>query len=946
MTSNIRHYLTISLLIALIAWGGFTFIRFMGVDVHQAALISPELQQTISNQCGMTNWFCRGFFGTFMMLWHFLQRLGPFVPYILISAIVYGGVLLMQYLNEGRWRFRVNLRPWALILIVVGFTWLLFTTQAMSSIGDTPLLRLTEPNSQTYPNAAEQSLIALRDNFTSLQSRGCLNPVPGQQFQYDLAMSCVQQSFITRVLPQVAIVLSLLLITLTLGRALLSGALGLRFSSFMLEAFLSAMTGSGLLIVVLWLFALIGVYTPTTGWVLLPAILVAGYRYAWYWLTQLHERVLEIDDTWYSPRALLFWVLLTVLALNFLSVIRPFPIGWDDLGRYLNQPRLLVSYGQLIPDLAAFQWEYITSLPYLLFGYDATISTTGAMVVNWAAGLLAVAAVYVVSRLFLSPASSILAALLYYSLPMVGHFSFADMKTDNAVLAMSAAGVLAGLLYLFASVPSVRLQVHGSESDDEGEQSPNRYGPRMLLLLTGLLLGFAFSIKPTAIIASVTLLTLMAGVMVHYSAFLATFFVGWALYTFMGRVNVIDLSQRLFGSSEAVSSTVVMGLFLLIAAGFAVWSFVSYRGRSLALGRSYGWILVGALVATVPWLMLTNIPRGNIIPQPIFTAVDTFRPVFHATDDPAPESDAVVRSLPPELAIDPSHPVCQSTAKVEELDRYWGYRDGIGHYLGLPWRSVMNLDIQGYYVTTYPALLLMPLILLVPFFWRREGRWLRWLFVASAFMLLQWMFLANGVLWYGIVMFLGFSVLLATLVDKAPSTSTRWIAGVLIGLSIATGLGHRLWQYDQQRNLYEYALGKSSAYAMQERTIPYYDDIRDAVLQRAEELPDRPYLYRMGTFIPFFIPRNLEYVPIADNQLEFFNCLHQERDGRLTTARLKALGFNAILFDTNTATIEKNPQGTLHKKVEAFAEYVNDPDSGIRILVNDLQAGLAFMLIP
>ena len=35
-------------------------------------------------------------------------------------------------------------------------------------------------------------------------------------------------------------------------------------------------------------------------------------------------------------------VIAFLLSINFISAYRPFPIGWDDLGVYMNYPRLLV----------------------------------------------------------------------------------------------------------------------------------------------------------------------------------------------------------------------------------------------------------------------------------------------------------------------------------------------------------------------------------------------------------------------------------------------------------------------------------------------------------------------------------------------------------------------------------------------------------------------------
>lgn len=258
----------------------------------------------------------------------------------------------------------------------------------------------------------------------------------------------------------------------------------------------------------------------------------------------------------------------------------------------------------------------------------------------------------------------------------------------------------------------------------------------------------------------------------------------------------------------------------------------------------------------------------------------------------------------------------------------------------------MNIDSAGYYVTTTPVLLLFPLLLFVPFFWSKPARWMRWLFAGTLFILLQWIFLANGIPWYGIGVFLGLCIGLEFLVSRAPDLFSRTLMGVFLTLSFFGVLSQRFWQFEQQKNTLEYPFRKISAEAMHERTIPYYDDIAKYVIQRNVLKPDRPYLYRVGTFIPYFIPRNLEVIGVTDHQLDVFNCLFQERNPILTLQRLKALGFNSIIFDTNTATIERNPQGTLHQKVQAFVDFLNTPELGLQVVVNDPDRGVAYVLIP
>lgn len=220
------------------------------------------------------------------------------------------------------------------------------------------------------------------------------------------------------------------------------------------------------------------------------------------------------------------------------------------------------------------------------------------------------------------------------------------------------------------------------------------------------------------------------------------------------------------------------------------------------------------------------------------------------------------------------------------------------------------------------------------------------MWVSTVFLILQWAFFANGVPWYGIGVFVGLVLSLEALIVKAPDALSRTLAGILIALSLLVCLGMRFWQFDTQRNMFEYPIGKISAETIRERTIPYYDDITDIVLERSERFPDRPLLYRIGTFMPYFVPKNLEIIGVTDHQLDTFSCLYQEGDNALTLQRLKALGFNSIVFDTNTATIEKDVNGTLHKKVQRLTDFLNSEEAGLDVVIYDPGAGIAYLLIP
>lgn len=932
---------------ALVLFGSFTFLSYLGVDQHLAVLLSDDAKNGMVQACGDSA-LCRQWYSIIPVITHTVGRAAPFTWYLVWSIVAFLIVLGRGFMRDGDWRLRLTLSPAKILFLFLASVWVFFSVYAMGSSGasDLPHRRLFDVSRALYPSSTDGELQALSDNLASLKERGCLRTVGSLQNgagnAYDLKMSCIQTSFVTRVLPQMAMVLIVLFSMLVLGSFLLGKVLKLDARTPFLEFVFSLAAGACGYMAILWFVAVLAMlvrvplYSMSVGWLLVLGIPAALWKTSLEWLKRAWHTTWSYDAPWYGALLPLGWLLLSYLAFNFLSVVRPFPIGWDDLGRYLNQPHLLVSYGQFIPTMPTFQWEYVTSLGYMLFGYDSTFGATLSMQINWAAGLLAILSIMAFGFAYLGAGGGILAALLYYTLPLVGHFSFADMKVDNAVFAVGTMSILALFLALF---PAVRDEEAGTEERPWSDR-------RMWIVIAGVLGGFAFGMKATAIMVVMTLGCVLVGAMLGIYGFAGAVSLSWFLYTQQDRFDVADASQRIFGDPATLSRPLVMAVTFLLGAGFLGYAMYRKRGNVRITFVSVGILIASVVASMLPWLAFNNIANGNVVPNLSLSAPNTYAPVFVVgKGEKIPEGRKSV-VLPDALRVDMTHEACVSTARSEELDRYWGEHSGIGHYLTLPWRSVMNLDSAGYYVTVIPALLLFPLLLLLPFFWMKQGRWLRWLFLGTLFLILQWTFFANGIPWYGIGMFLGLVLALEAFVARAPDIASGVAASVFVGLSLVSSFGHRIWQYEMQHNILEYPIGKISADALEERTITYYDDIRASVEEREAQLPDQPYLYRIGTFIPYFIPKNLERIPVADQQLDFFNCLNQERNAELTLKRLQALGFNAMVFDTNTQTIEKDPNGSLHQKVNAFADFVNAPGLGLTVPVNDPDAGIAYILLP
>ncbi len=920
MNSRTIQILSVSLFALLLLWGTYTFIYYIGVPYHGAALLTSDIMKTATAGCDATAYLCRGMSTLAPFIFHTIGRASPFLWYGILSLLAYALFVAWQRFGSGQKTMRIVWAPWKILLLFVASTWLISTVLSFATVDGRPQRAYLEPTKDSY-NVSEQALVSLQEDYQNLLGRGCLEYVGDVESGakvYTLRIWCIETAFVTRVLTQVLFLVILLGELLILGRMVLKR---LRYSppTLLLETVFSVAAGAFVGIALLWFLAVAGLFVATAGWLLALAIPIVGFPHTRYWVLKfLHHRWTQ-EYRWYDISLVLGWLLISYLALNFLQVVRPFPIGWDDLGSYLNRPRMLVSYGRFISSMSAFDWSYLTSLGFLLFGFGSTVGATSSMMVNWSAGLLAVIGVFAFVRTFLGNRSGFLSALLYYSLPLVGHFSFADMKIDNAVFFF---GAMATLAVLLAMLPR--------DEEESGHKNDKSW---RLLLLAGIFSGIAFSTKSTAIMVILSLGALIIGTLLGSVAFVGILFLSFFLFTWMGVVSLQLIAARIMATIPPdFLGPMIIAVFFIVGMACLGWTLWQRRPSLLPTLTLIGAFGAGLALAILPWAEHNALEAGGIIPQPLAGAPNRISPKIDTS------------ALPAELAIDRAK--CQATGVNEELDRYWGFEKGWSHYLTLPWRVIMNLDATGYYVTMTPVLLLFPLLLLLPYFWSKQGRWLRWLFAATCMMLVQWMFLANGIPWYGVGILLGLVIGLEVLAQKAPDQPNRIITSILIGLSLLIAFGLRFWQFEQQRNLFEYSMGKISGAALEEITIPYYSGVSATVVDRNISIPDRPYLYRVGTFIPYFIPKNLEIIGINDHQLDVFNCLYQERDGALTTRRLKALKFNSIIFDTNTATIERDENGSLHKKVNAFVDYVNNPASGLQILVSDTNAGIAFILIP
>ncbi|MBP7866566.1 MAG: hypothetical protein KA419_11500 [Acidobacteria bacterium] len=274
-----------------------------------------------------------------------------------------------------------------------------------------------------------------------------------------------------------AVRLSLLVLTVTLFilAAHAAGAIALRWLNRLpddpLDAFLFRVAaGLGALALALFGLGAAGAYRWEAILVLLTVVFASALRET----TGLLRRAATARWTFVlRGRGLplvVFLFLLAMAALNAADLLRPIPVGYDDLNRYLLRPRLMAESHALVAGVLPFPVELLTGLGFLFSG-----SSAPAMAISWSGGVLTVLAVLGFARRFWTLREGVVAAAVFYTLPMVGQLSDFDLKID--------------LMFCFVAVMAWRALA---------ERAEGAAPPAWLALAAGLA-GTALAMKLTAV---------------------------------------------------------------------------------------------------------------------------------------------------------------------------------------------------------------------------------------------------------------------------------------------------------------------------------------------------------------------------------------------------------------------------------------------------------------
>lgn len=548
----------------------------------------------------------------------------------------------------------------------------------------------------------------------------------------------------------------------------------------------------------------------------------------------------------------------TILFASFslIEIVKVMPYAWDDLNVYSRYEKLIAEQGIFPHGIGSFAWSNIASAAWL-FSHNIFLSTA----ILFATSVLGFFALTKLLKRFLSVDAAWLTSLFFYTLPFVVNQQVIDMKTD--------------LPLFFVCVTAVDKFFDWHES-----------GKKRDLTILAVLLGIALAIKITAFLLLATLL--LAIIWKKQKTWTAPAAVFFLLLAFLAYTNK-------FAGFEKLPVKLMSAVFFAVS---VILSIHSIRKKGLK-NFFTPCLLIGAISAAVlsPWAAYNYFDAHVPNPAKAIYGETKFGPTLDQS----------------------SLEYCKNPYQITnpDYDRYTGGLTSLTNLIALPWNITFTphfdnpiVDFSFIFLAALGFYAAFAQKLLTPKFARVA--------LLTSMYIILWMFMSNGVIWYGIAGFIGGLILLGQLLDEFPK---KYMIP-LFGLAFFGNFLIRAGEF-APAVFFANTLGLISQEELQDYVFPGYGEVAKII----DGTPDM-ILYRVGTFIPYFI--NLPDEKINnDHYLSQWICMQGESDESIK-AIFKKSGITHILF-TNKA----DPQFTGADYADSRAQFLAFLSrSGWKVLYN------------
>lgn len=390
-----------------------------------------------------------------------------------------------------------------------------------------------------------------------------------------------------------------------------------------------------------------------------------------------------------------FFVLLSffVLSVALVSIFRPFPIGWDDLGVYMNYPHLMAEAGNLLSLTSMYSWQVFTWIGYMLG------NPTIAFFINVSGLFISFFVLNIVFKDLLEQKDDnkktfinlpLILSTIFISLPMITFLTTKDMKVD------------AGLFFITVTSVFLLIKYYIFEKDQKDNNSKKL--SLIYIFVIWLIAWFAFSVKFTALLLIVWLIAIISFArlgFLWFLWFLGIFFGVFTAFWLWSMMNVVINPYNIAWFESMFAWISILSWAILLSAGFLL-----HRSNSIRYLKEIIIFLAWIVLILTPWFA-KNIYESypNISVSSILTwKWDSFIPPY--TNIYNDEELKEIR----EFYSNERKKENVITTNEDKL-RYFGYSNGILDYVYMPWNLTMQKNQSWEYTDIWFLFLaLLPLI--------------------------------------------------------------------------------------------------------------------------------------------------------------------------------------------------------------------------------------------
>ncbi|MDD5213557.1 MAG: hypothetical protein PHG82_03990 [Candidatus Gracilibacteria bacterium] len=435
----------------------------------------------------------------------------------------------------------------------------------------------------------------------------------------------------------------------------------------------------------------------------------------------------------------LFIVLTFLLSVNLINIVRPMPIGWDDLGVYMNLPQIMALGGD-IKGYSIVAWQTFTGIGFMIH------SNVQAFFLNNVGGFLsAIVIALSIGDLLKSTKKTfinipLLASTIILSMPMVVFQQAKDMKLDPGLLFVTVIAIYM-IFYVFlkyigykeeteikSNKGSIKdtLKVKGnsqelihSEKTDNSfsfiSYKFNSFGRGDLfenktyliyIFIIGIIAGLAFAIKFTTLMLVIAFIGIIFFAKLGFSGFLGYFALFLAIFT---KAKLWDYMNVAYPKDNIT----LINNFSLFSAiiGIVLLAYAFYKYKLVAFKKAFVLLIIfisGFVISMLPWFA-KNIYEAS--PNINISSLLNGKPYSFKTDYTKIYSKKEIDDIAKKY--DYEGITSSGTSQNEDMGRYLGYDKGANNLLKMPYNLTMQVNQRGEFTDiTFIFLALLPVVLL------------------------------------------------------------------------------------------------------------------------------------------------------------------------------------------------------------------------------------------